>query len=303
MKKNRASETAGYTTAMRAIANLAPTSEKILTDPFAVEFLAFPWSLTQPLFRLKIFNHLIFKAGMKTPDLMVGFPGMTALACLRHRYIDDQIIAAYEQGIRQFIILGAGYDARALRLPLPDAHFIEIDHANTQSRKQNIIARKKLQGSGKISFIPCDFSTSWADNLFNHPEHKDFISQQAAMVIWEGVSCYLKPEAVAYTFKTVKNMLSPGSIFIFDAFPKDIINPNTTNSLLKKMQDFVARKGEPFYWGEDLDKLKKTLSALGFAEIRAQTIFEIGNALAEKEQLTIKSTEILNYLHMLKCHT
>ena len=69
------------------------------------------------------------------------------------------------------------------------------------------------------------------------------------------------------------------------------------------MQHFVARKGEPFYWGEDLDKLKTTLSALGFTQIRAQTIFLIGKALAEKEQLTIKTAEVLNYLHMLKCYT
>lgn len=303
MKKKRASETAGYTTAMRAIANLAPPTEKLLTDPFAVEFLAFPWSLTQPLFRLKIFNRLIYIAGMKTPDLMVGFPGMTELACLRHRYIDDQIIAAYKQGIRQFIILGAGYDSRALRLPLKNAHFIEIDHPDTQARKQKIITQKKLKADCKHSFISSDFSTSWADDIFIHPQYKTIINKQATLVIWEGVSCYLKPEAVSYTFKTVKNMLSPGSIFIFDAFPKDIINPNTTNSLLNKMQHFVARKGEPFYWGEDLDKLKTTLSALGFTQIRAQTIFLIGKALAEKEQLTIKTAEVLNYLHMLKCYT
>ena len=39
------------------------------------------------------------------------------------------------------------YDSRAFRLPLQDAHFIEIDHPNTQSGKQNIIRRKKYSDS------------------------------------------------------------------------------------------------------------------------------------------------------------
>lgn len=303
MKKNRASDTAGYTTAMRAIANLAPSKKKILTDPFAVEFLTFPWYLSRLLFRLKIFDPLIFRVGIKAPDIMVGFPGMTALSCLRHRYIDEQIITAYTQGIRQFIILGAGYDSRALRLPLADAHFFEIDHPNTQLRKQKIIAKKNLPQAGQISFISSDFSTSWADDLLSHPQFKNFVRQQASMIVWEGVCCYLKPKAVFYTFASVKKILSPGSTFIFDAFPKDIINPNTKNNLLEKMQNFVARKGEPFYWGEDIDKLKELLAEYGFTHITSQTISEIADALAKRQQLTIKNSEILKHLNLVKCKT
>jgi len=136
MKSKRASDTAGYTSAMRAIANLAPMDQKYLHDPFSLEFLPFPWVLTKPLFSTKLLAPLIYNIGMKTPDKMVGFPGMTSLACLRHRYIDDQILLAYKEGIRRFILLGAGYDTRSLRLSLPEATMLEVDHPDTQTRKR-----------------------------------------------------------------------------------------------------------------------------------------------------------------------
>ena len=35
----------------------------------------------------------------------------------RTRYIDDFVLKQYASGVRQFVILGAGMDARAFRLP------------------------------------------------------------------------------------------------------------------------------------------------------------------------------------------
>lgn len=302
METKRASNTAGYTAAMRAIADLAPEKKKILTDPYAMEFLDYPWSLTHLLFQLKIFNPLIYQVGTKVPDIMVGFPGMMALASIRHRYIDDKIVAAYQHGIRQFIILGAGYDSRAFRLPLQDAHFIEIDHPNTQSRKQKIIRRKKLRPSCSLEFISSDFSSSWAVHISDQLKNHGIFRQEASMIIWEGVSCYLKPEAVNYTFKTVSNFLLPDSIFIFDAFTKDIMNPHTHNPLVKKMQTLVERKGEPFYWGADPDEIEKTLLNEEFKAVRSHTILDINNALAKKSKLKLKPYDILYYLNMIECH-
>jgi len=301
MKTNRASNTAGYTAAMRAIANLAPENKKVLIDPYAMEFMDFPWSLTHPLFKLKIFNPLIFQIGTKVPDIMVGFPGMTALASIRHRYIDERIVAAYQQGIRQFFILGAGYDSRAFRLPLQDAHFFEIDHPNTQARKQDIVHKRKLQASCSIEYISSDFSFSWADDLFDQLKKIDTFRQEPSMVIWEGVSCYLSPEAVSYTFKTVSHFLPPESIFIFDVFPKEIMNPKTHNRLIKKMQFMVERKGEPFYWGADPDELEQTLLNERFSKVSSHSLFDINNALAKKGKSKLKPYDILHYLNMIEC--
>lgn len=302
MKKNQASETAAYTAAMRAIANVAPQKKKILIDPYALEFMGFPWALTRIIFYLKFFNPLIYLVGTRVPDIMVGFPGMTALSTIRHRYIDEQIIAAYQQGIRQFIFLGAGYDSRPARLPLDDASFIEIDHPDTQSRKKYLLKKKDIPYPDNTRFIPLDFSEKWAEDLFNLENYKELIEPQASMIVWEGVSCYLKPEAVIYTFQTINKILEPGSRFVFDAFPKDIYNPETDNVLLRKMQNLVNRKGEPFYWGDSPESIKSILLSEGFSSINYKSVFEISERLATKAHLKLKPYEILHNLNMYVCH-
>ena len=300
MKEKKASDTAGYTSAMRAIANLAPSDEKYLSDPFSIEFLPFPWSLTKPLFMAKLFSSLIYRVGMKTPDKMVGFPGMTALACLRHRYIDDEILLAYKEGVRRFIILGAGYDTRSLRLNLPGASMLEVDHPDTQVRKRKILQDKHLQPNCQLEFAAIDFSQPWSEALFSHP----YITEntgQSAMVVWEGVSCYLHESDVIQTFEAVSHLLQNGGIFVFDAFSAELMKPDTTIEILRKMRDFVAKKGEPFYWAEDEAPLKKTLSQYGFNQVEAITTYNIAEELSEKENLSISRDEILKYLVMFRC--
>jgi len=300
MKAKKASDTAGYTSAMRAIANLAPKGKKYLADPFSIEFLPFPWLLTKPLFQAKLFDPLIYQFGMKAPDKMVGFPGMTALACLRHRYIDDQILLAYEKGIRRFIILGAGYDTRSLRLNMPDASMLEVDHPDTQSRKRKILQDKHLQPSCRLEFAAVDFSQSWSEELFSHPYIKGN-TDEATMVVWEGVSCYLHEADVVNTFETVSRLLQAGGIFIFDAFSAELMKPDTRIEILRKMRDFVDKKGEPFYWSEDEAPLKKTLAHYGFKQVDSASIYDIATDLSEKENLSISKDEILKYLAMFRC--
>lgn len=300
MKVKKASDTAGYTSAMRAIANLAPKGQKYLADPFSIEFLPFPWLLTKPLFQAKLFDPLIYQVGMKAPDKMVGFPGMTALACLRHRYIDDQILLAYKEGVRRFIILGAGYDTRSLRLNLPDASMLEVDHPDTQFRKRKILQEKNLQPSCRLEFAAVDFSQPWSEELFSHPYIKEH-SDEATMVVWEGVSCYLHETDVVNTFKTVSHLLQGGGIFVFDAFSAELMKPDTRIEILKKMRDFVDKKGEPFYWAEDAAPLKKMLAHHGFKQVDAISIYDIAADLSEKENLSISKDEILKYLAMFRC--
>ncbi|MBV1870446.1 MAG: class I SAM-dependent methyltransferase [Gammaproteobacteria bacterium] len=301
MKAKHASDTAGYTSAMRAIANLAPKAEKYLDDSFSVEFLPFPWFLTKPLFLARLFDPVIYSIGMKTPDKLVGFPGMTALACLRHRYIDDQILNAYKAGARRFIFLGAGYDTRSLRLPLPEATIIEVDHPDTQKRKKEILKRKHLQPNCKLEFIAIDFSKSWAEILLSHPYIKD-TSTQTTMVIWEGVCCYLQENEVLHTITAVRQLLQPGGTLVFDAFSAELLNEETPVEILRKMRSFVEKKGEPFRWAEDETLIREMITAHDFKEVDTLSIYDAAADLSEKESLNISKDEILKYLRMYCCH-
>lgn len=300
MKSKKASDTAGYTSAMRAIANLAPKHKKYLHDPYSLEFLPFPWVLTTPFFLAKVFDPLIYSFGMKAPDKMVGFPGMTSLACLRHRFIDDQILQAYEQGVRRFVILGAGYDTRSLRLNLPEARLIEVDHPNTQARKKKIIKKKRLVPICKLEYVSIDFSQPWEETLFSDAVIQEN-STDKTMVIWEGVSCYLKEQAVYSTIDTARQLLKNGGTLVFDAFVAELLKPDTHVDILKKMRSFVEKKGEPFLWAEDAGLLNSRLGVYGFKDIESVSIYELAASFAKKENIDIPKDEILKYLNMYVC--
>ncbi len=54
----------------------------------------------------------------------------------RTRFFDRQVLEALAAGVGQVVILGAGYDDRALRFRTPGARFFELDHPATQADKR-----------------------------------------------------------------------------------------------------------------------------------------------------------------------
>jgi methyltransferase (TIGR00027 family) len=58
----------------------------------------------------------------------------------RTAFFDRASLAALERGVRQVVVLGAGYDGRALRFATPGVTWFEVDHPATQSDKRARLA-------------------------------------------------------------------------------------------------------------------------------------------------------------------
>ena len=75
----------------------------------------------------------------------------------RTAFVDDVVLRAIWSGCRQVVIVGAGYDGRALRFRSPGVRFFELDHPVTQADK-----RARLSSLGvdehDISFASVDFT-------------------------------------------------------------------------------------------------------------------------------------------------
>ena len=92
------------------------------------------------------------RAGLDRPHSPAGDPRAQARLCAgmgpraldhmraslaaRTRFFDDQVTAAIAAGLRQVVVLGAGYDDRALRFRSPGVTFFELDHPATQADKR-----------------------------------------------------------------------------------------------------------------------------------------------------------------------
>jgi methyltransferase (TIGR00027 family) len=79
-------------------------------------------------------------AGMAT----VVLTAMEASLAARTLFFDDQVSAAIQAppwpALDQVVILGAGYDDRALRFRTPGVTFFELDHQDTQADKRTRLA-------------------------------------------------------------------------------------------------------------------------------------------------------------------
>ena len=96
--------------------------------------------------------------GRAVPAILdLGWPRTRSSGVVRTRLIDTMVQEALADGAMQLVLLGAGYDSRAYRLPLaPDVTVFEVDHPSTQRAKR---ARLGVSGASvdHVRFVGVDF--------------------------------------------------------------------------------------------------------------------------------------------------
>ncbi len=197
-----ASRTAEAVCFFRASEQWRPKTDRILDDPLAKGFLS-------PTFRAA----LKMTDGLKHRAWPLSL-GLTAFVLTRHRWMDDALVAAIQEGrVHQVLILGAGYDTRVWRHAdlLGDLPVYEVDHPATQARKVALSA--SLPAPPALQRIPVDFQTQ---DLGERLVEDGFIEGAPTFIIWEGVSMYLTRAAVEHTLATLAGLVGPGSQLVMD---------------------------------------------------------------------------------------
>lgn len=176
MKPGRASQTAVLVCMGRAVAH----GSGGFSDPTALVLL--PDEARARVER--------FRAGDKPRGLrgrmMHGYLARQSLNMLaRTVAIDEAIVAA---AAPQLVILGAGLDGRAWRLPaLAEATVFEVDHPDTQRDKRARIAAL-APAARDIRFVAVDFTR---DDLGRALEQAGHDPARPTTWLWEGVVMYL----------------------------------------------------------------------------------------------------------------
>ena len=178
---------------------------------------------------------------------------------LRTRAIDDCVEQFVADGGRQVLLLGAGYDTRALRLAqaAPDVVFYEVDHPSTQAHKQKVLARQR-QEPVRARYLAWDFESRGLHAL---PAALAALGHRASaptLTIWEGVTMYLSPAAIEASLRCVRALSGPGSRLVLTYFDRLAIQHASP------LRSFVARIGEPLRFGWSRGELGPHLAAHGF---------------------------------------
>ena len=124
MKEGKPSETAEANAGLRAAEWIYPQNQRVCDDQFARRFLGLR-------FKLIIRSRVLTRIALWYADHVM--PNVQSSVVVRHRYMDDYLRERIDAGIRQLVILGAGYDSRAYRIAglAEKVKVFEVDHPDT----------------------------------------------------------------------------------------------------------------------------------------------------------------------------
>jgi methyltransferase (TIGR00027 family) len=186
-------------------------------------------------------------------------PGIRGNLLCRTRFIDDTFRDALARGYKQIVILGAGFDSRAYRIPGVDrVHVFELDHPTTQAWKRERIERIRGELPSHVTFVPIDFEQQ---ELGETLVAAGFRTGLKTFVLWEGVTQYIGAEAVDSTFRYVSHTVAPGSEIVFTYIRSGIIDGSAQAKGAKKLLVELERQGEPWVFGIDPPELSQYLAA------------------------------------------
>src|SRR5262249_10604890 len=129
---------------------------------------------------------------------------------VRTRVIDDAVRAFVAAGGRQVVLLGAGYDCRALRLrELDTSDVYEIDHPATQGHKQDVLQRLGVVSPAR--YLAWDFETDPMDDRPTALADSGHDPRAPTLTIWEGVTMYLTEGAIDASLRAIATWSPPRS--------------------------------------------------------------------------------------------
>jgi methyltransferase (TIGR00027 family) len=228
MKDNQGSWTAVRVAERRALHQLID-EPRVFDDPLAVRILG---AETERQMR----------ATPQAYDRSPLSPYLRAAFVARSRFAEDELAVAVARGVRQYIVLGAGYDTFAYRNPYPDLRVFEVDHPATQAAKRQRLTEVGIEVPPSLTYVPIDFAQTSLPEVL---AASGFDDQKPAFVSWLGVVPYLELDAIRATFRFI-TALPKGTTLVFDygSQPSDL--GLVGRFVFKRMAARVEAAGEPW---------------------------------------------------------
>ena len=254
MQRTQASKTAEYNALFRALESTRPATERLFEDPFAQGFLRPSLRRVAALAQVPWLRPLI-----------VGYidrrwPGSRPSVIARTRFIDDTLLQALRDGIDQIVMLGAGFDSRAYRLPgIERSRVFEIDHPHTLAAKRASLQQMLGRLPQQVVFGAIDFNQR---RLAAVLRSAGFDAMRRTFFLWEGVTNYLTAQAVDTTRRCV-GAATPGSQLLLTYIHQGVLDGSRYFVGARQVARLLRRVDEPWTFGLDPAALPAYLEARG----------------------------------------
>lgn len=246
-----ASRTALATAYLRAAHQIIDPGPRVLHDPIALPLLG-PGAADRIWGSIEKYVSPAAKA-------------LRSHVVLRARYAEDRLESAIGRGVRQYILVGAGFDTFALRQPhwASGLSIIEVDHPDTQRLKRSKISRAAISIPANVVFAGIDFEReSLREGLARVGVSRD----KPTFFAWLGVTMYLTEAAIESTLRFMAAFPS-ASEAVITFLTHGAAQSAATHALARR----VSAAGEPFISYFTPARFHAKLLAAGFSEVHFLT--------------------------------
>jgi methyltransferase (TIGR00027 family) len=245
------SRTALGVAALRAVHQLLDCEPKILEDPVSARLL--DADVLQQ----------IQSNPARTQDPLTK--GLRSHVVLRSRYSEERMAQAVQRGVRQCVILGAGFDTFAYRQPdwARSLRIYEVDHRATQDDKRQRLRSANIPIPENLEFVTIDFE---AVSLRESLQASTLNFSEPAFFSCLGVLVYLTREAADAVFQLVAPFPASSEIVFTFSTPDSSLSSNDAEHRAA-LAGMANSMGEPWQTHFEPEALMRDLRVLGFGEV------------------------------------
>lgn len=248
MEEGRPSATAEGAAIVRALHQTLDAEPRILDDPIAARLVGHEIERHKRMARL-------FPFGAR----------LRANFVMRSRYAEDCLAESVGNGVRQYVLLGAGLDTFAYRQPAwaGSLRMFEVDHPATQQWKRAKLAAAGIVVPSNVTLVPVDFERiSLREGLaaagldFRIPT---FFSSL-------GVTQYLSEETLDLSLNLVLSLPASSEIVFSFVLTASAVSLGERLAAVA-FASIAAARGEPWLSRFVPEQLAGKLAAMGFSRV------------------------------------
>jgi methyltransferase (TIGR00027 family) len=179
----------------------------------------------------------------------------------RTRYSEEALRECVATGMRQHVIIGAGFDGFALGRPLfaEDVNVFEIDHPATQALKRQRIEECGIAIPASLHLVPADLAEIDLATVLASTAYRSDICTFFSCL---GVTEYLTRQINLAMFRAIATCSPIGSEIVFTYLDAKMFSSESEG--LHELQEYLLKIGEPYRCGFAPDRLVEDLRGVGF---------------------------------------
>lgn len=224
-------ESVGATALGVAAARAVETESEnpIISDPFARVFVD---AAGTGMWTVMASPTLAAQLADNEPDLQARMRVMVDFMAVRTAFIDEFFLSAAKAGVRQIVILAAGLDSRAWRLPWPNGTRVyELDQPKVLEFKSAAMQLHGARPTANLVNVPIDLRQDWPKAL----REAGFDASQPTAWSAEGVLRYLSASAQDLLIARIHELSPAGSWFAANAPGEGFLNSDQVTRQREEM--------------------------------------------------------------------